>query len=62
MLSEEQFFREFDKIKEKFSLIHECIIPIYSIEYAEDWNDEKQCYEVEHKIRGINYYIIRELL
>jgi len=60
MVSEKQFLIEIEKIKKVFSLDHDKISLKHSNEYAEDWNPEKKCYEIEYKIREINYYLIHE--
>ncbi|MFW9881461.1 MAG: hypothetical protein ACFFG0_51005 [Candidatus Thorarchaeota archaeon] len=61
MSSKTEFLNEINKIKINFSLKNEEIILIPSKEYAEDWNYDKKCYEVEYKTLELNYYIIHEL-
>ncbi|MHA1426723.1 MAG: hypothetical protein ACTSQI_12120 [Candidatus Helarchaeota archaeon] len=59
-LTEAQFYKEIEKIKEIFLIIDEPTTLRKSIEYAENWNNELQCYEIEYICRKVDYSIIHE--
>ncbi len=55
------FDEEIEIIKKTFSLEGECINFEHSNIYAEDWNEDKNCWEVEYIDQVINYSLIHEL-